>query len=212
MEKHKEEMTLTYGQVRDQTLKLLNQYTVAGRPVEPSYNNQEDYIKRIPALVNDAMMEIATTARKIPAQLRLRDLGCTKMGGQVRYELPEDFYQFVSGSVVTTVEGAVLHTNRFARLGQRTFLVPDTENGDYTLTYYRYPRLLEEEPDEEEQLDNEPETHYAIPFYAAAFLADHDDSFLCALFMNKFEDKLAKMSQGVNARPETVSDVYRFFG
>ena len=57
---------MTYEQVKNQTLKLLNQYSVAGNKVEGSYNNQADYLKRIPELVNDAMVEIATTARKIP--------------------------------------------------------------------------------------------------------------------------------------------------
>ena len=45
---------MTYGQVRDHVLMLLNQYTIAGSAVEPSYNNQQDYLARIPALVSTA--------------------------------------------------------------------------------------------------------------------------------------------------------------
>ena len=62
---------MKYGELRDQVLKLLNQYTVAGYPVAETYNNQADYLKRIPAFANDAMMEIATTTRKIPVTIPL---------------------------------------------------------------------------------------------------------------------------------------------
>ena len=203
---------MNYGQVKDQVLKLLNQYTLAGAKVANSYNNQQDYIERIPALINDAMMEIATTTRKIPAVLELSNLPSVETGVQVRYELPDDFYQFVSGSVVTTKEGAVLHTNCFAVQGKKTLIVPKSESGDYTVEYYRYPVLLADKPDDKDKLDNEPETHFAVPFYVASFLVSHDEPFLCALFSNKYADKLAKMSAGVTTEARVVSDAYQFFG
>ena len=203
---------MNFGQVRDQTLKLLNQYTRAGSPVAGSYNNQQDYLNRIPSLVNDAMMEIATTARKIPTTIRLGDLPREEMGEEVRYELPEDFYQFVSGSVVKTTTGQVLHTNQYTIQGKQYLLVPKEEAGDYHITCYRYPMTLPEHPADNLELDNAPETHYAIPFYVAAYLVDHDDSFLCALFNNKYEDKLAKMGPGVTAEVRPTADAYGFFG
>ena len=203
---------MTYGQVRDQVLKLLNQYTMAGTPVPGSYNNQQDYLNRIPDLVDDAMMEIATTARKIPATLRLKELEGVEEGEQMRYQLPRDFYQLVSGSVVKTHQGHVLHTNQYTLQGKAWLLVPKEEAGDYSFTYYRYPKLLGEHPGDDQELDNTPETHYAVPFYAAAFLVDHDDSFLCALFQNKYQDKLNKMGPGMTAEVGDVEDPYRFFG
>ena len=177
-----------------------------------SYNNQKDYINRIPSLVNDAVMEIATTARKIPSLVRLEELPSRETEREVWYELPDDFYQLVSGSVVTTCEGAVLHTNRYALQGKNYLLVPKEEAGSYSLVYFRYPRLLGENPREEDPLDNEPETHFAVAFYVASYLVAHDDAFLCSLFYNKYEDKLAKMGPGVTAELNGVSDVYHFFG
>lgn len=203
---------MNFGQVRDQVLKLLNQYTRAGSLVAGSYNNQQDYLERIPGLVNDAMMEIATTARKIPMVVRLESLLHEESGDEVRYELPGNFYQLISGSVVKTREGKTLHTNLYAIEGKKYLVTPKEERGDYTITCYRYPNLLGENPEDTDELDNEPETHYAIPFYVAAFLVDHDDSFLCALFNNKYEDKLAKMGPGVTAEVRSVGDVYGFFG
>lgn len=201
---------MTYGQVRDHVLMLLNQYTIAGSAVEPSYNNQQDYLARIPALVNDAMMEIATTARKLPAVLPLAGLPREEVGEEVRIPLPADFYQLVSGSVARLKNGRTVHTNCCAVQGRQYLLLPRDTAEDCVLTYWRYPNLLPEQPGDAAQLDNLPETHYAIPFYVASFLVSHDDPFLCSLFYNKYEDKLSKMSSGRTAEIAPVADCYGF--
>ena len=203
---------MNYAQVRDQVLKLLNQYTVAGEPVRDTYNNQQDYLNKIPGLVNDAMMEIATTAVKIPATLRLADLPEERENGMVRYELPEDFFQLKSGSVVKAEKGRLLHTGVYTMQGRKCMVMPEEEAGDCCLDYYRYPMLLAEKPDDGDELDNVPETHCAIPFYAAAFLVAHDDPYLCALFNNKYADKLNNMRENLTAQTGPVGDSYRFFG
>lgn len=205
---------MTFEQVQNQVLKLLNQYSVAGALVAPAYNNQQDYLNRVASLANDAVMEIATTARKIPATLDLSTIGSEDAGDWVRYELPEDFYQFKTGdTLLTTDDGHLLHTNRYTISGQKYLLVPKREieeGSSYTITYYRYPRLLSDKPAPTDELDNAPETHYAVPFYVAAFLVIHDDNFLFASFYNKFEDKLAKMSAGLSVEASSVDDVYNF--
>ena len=179
--------------------------------MENTYNNQQDDLNRIPALVNDAVMEIATTARKIPAVLRLEDLERQEEGDQVRYALPEDFYQLISGSIVKTDRGTLLHTNLYTIRGRKYLAVPKEEAGGYALDYYRYPRPLSDKPRDTDELDNEPDTHYAVPFYVAAFLADREDPWLAALFNNKFEDKLAKLGGGRTAEVRPAADAYGFF-
>lgn len=203
---------MTYGQVKKQVLKLLNQYSVAGQPVANSYNNQQDYINRIPGLVNDAMVEIATTARKILVTVPLSELPVEEREGEVLYELPSDFYQLVSGGTLLTREGKTFHTNLYSIRGRKYLAVPKKETGLYSVDYYRYPQLLPDNPSDSQELDNEPETHFAVAFYAAAYLVDHDDLSLCALFNNAYEDKLAKMGAGVSAEIRPVDDVYGFFG
>lgn len=205
---------MTFEQVQNQVLKLLNQYSVAGALVAPAYNNQQDYLNRVANLANDAVMEIATTARKISATLDLSTLESEDAGDWVRYELPEDFYQFKTGdTLLTTDDGRLLHTNLYTISGKKCLLVPKREieeGSSYTITYYRYPKLLSEKPAPTDELDNAPETHYAVPFYVAAFLVIHDDNFLFASFYNKFEDKLAKMSAGLSVEARSVDDVYNF--
>jgi hypothetical protein len=204
---------MTYEQVKNRVLQLLNQYTVAGTHVPSSYNNQQDYLNRIPDLVNDAMMEIATTVRKIPALLHLNiDDEYTEFGDLVQFELPEDFYQFKTGdTLLMTEDGHVFHTNRYAIQGRNYLLIPrrELEKGrTYTLTYYRYP--IPADLTSTDPLDNVPETHEAIPYYVAAFIVIHDDSFLYASFYNKYEDKLSKMSPDISAEVHSVGDVYNF--
>jgi len=210
---------MTYGQVRDQALQLLNQYSVAGENVAVSYNNQEDYLRRIPALVNDAMLEIATTVRRIPVLLTLSldensEAEFEPVGRVMRFTLPEDFYQFKTGdTLVTTEEGHIFHTNRYEIEGRKYLLIPakEFERGrTYTVTYYRYPTLLGTQPADTDTLDNTAETHYAIPFYVAAFLVIHDDAFQFQAFYNKYEDKLAKMGPDVSAEVRGTADAYDF--
>ena len=62
---------MTYKEFQNRVLMLLDRYSVAGTRVAASYSNQEDYLLRIPGLYNDAIIEISTTALKIPAVLTM---------------------------------------------------------------------------------------------------------------------------------------------
>lgn len=203
---------MTYGWVQDQVLKLLNQYSIGGTNVPTTYNNQADFINRIPSLVNDAIMEIATTAKKIPATVELSGLYYDEVGEYKRYRLPQNFYQPQTGSVVLTAEGTRLHTNQYRLEGRDYVLLPKDVRGVCSLAYYRYPALLPESEDSTTlrkiQLDNTEETHMAIPFYVASFLLADSDAFRCSLFYNKYEDKLAKMDAGVSLEIVPVVDAY----
>lgn len=203
---------MNYGQVKTQTLKLMKQYSVAGTEIPVSYNNQADYLTVIPGLVNEAMMEIATTVRKIPVIAQLSTLPSEVVGHRVKYTLPDDFYQFVSGSVLKTLDGHILHTNCFMLQGHKYLFVPADEAGDYEITYYRYPELLPDDPDEDAELDNTPDTHLAIPYYVASKLLMSDDEFQCALCTNTWDDKLRMMQPDVHMEVRHVTDVYGFNG
>jgi hypothetical protein len=202
---------MTYKEVREHVLKLLNQYTSAGTLVPEAYNNQADYLDRIPSFINAAVLEIATTVRKIPEQLDLDILPREDLGEHYRFQLPADFYQFKSGDTVVTEDGRVLHTNQYMMLGQRYLIMPKEEAEDCRVIYYRYPYLPEGKPDDAAVLDNVPETHYAVPFYVAALLVAHDDAFLCSLFMNKYTDKLQNMTPDITAEARATEDAYSFF-
>ena len=199
---------MTYGQVKSYILQLLNQETIAGGTVADNYNCQADYLLRIPHLINDAMTEIATTARKIPAVLDLSEIPPEEFGDRLRYQLPDDFYQFKSGGSLQLADGRVVRTEVVRMQGGRFLLLPRRPAGQVTVEYWRYPHLLSETPDELDELDNEPETHQAVAYYAAAQMASHDNAFLYASLYNKYEDKLEKMSGGVWGDLGGVEDAY----
>ena len=72
----------------------------------------------------------------------------------------------------------------------------------------RKQELEELLPKKLDELDNEPETHQAVAYYAAAQMASHDNAFLYASLYNKYEDKLEKMSGGVWCEYGGVEDAY----
>ena len=49
---------MNYGQVKKASLELIFSESIAGDPIALSYNNQADYVRMIPRLVNDGMMYI----------------------------------------------------------------------------------------------------------------------------------------------------------
>lgn len=217
---------MTYQEVKNQVLKLLNQYTIAGTTVADTYNNQADYIKRIPSLINDAMMELSTTVRKIEARCELTEEGVVDADDsvvgdvavsdhQVVYCLPEDMYQFPSGSVFRYrdgTDGDLQRLSLFMLRGRKCIVLPKRAlKAGGSLIYYRYPVLLPEEDANitaSTELDNVPEVHRAIPYYVAGTLALHDDPFLASTLMNAYEDKLAKMQPEITAETGPVRDVY----
>ena len=201
---------MTYKEFQNRVLMLLDRYSVAGTRVAASYSNQEDYLLRIPGLYNDAIMEISTTALKIPAVLTLTAAEGEALGSLLRFSLPSDFFQFRTGDTFLVAEdGTQLHTNIYGLQGRKYLTVPAAELGDVgalAVTYYRYPTLLPEKPETTAELDGLPEAQDAATFYAAAFLSIHDDPFLYQALYNKYEDKLSKLGPGISAEVQWIGD------
>ncbi len=65
---------MTYGWAREFALELIDQATIAGSPVPATYNNQADYLRKIPRLLDDAAVIAATTSHKIRAVAALGSL------------------------------------------------------------------------------------------------------------------------------------------
>lgn len=198
---------MTYGQVRDRVLMLLDRYSVDGSRVDPAYNGQEDLLARIPGLVNDAVAEMAAI-RPIWAQVRLDSLERREEDGMARVRLPGDV-QRLSAGCVGRADREGWHTLDAVVLpGGRELLIPGEQVGGAVVCYQRRPALLPPAPGEEQELDNDPATHAAAAYYAAAMLAAGEDSFLCSLLYNKYEDRLERLRTAAGSRREQVEDVY----
>lgn len=130
---------MTYKQIRDDTLRLLGRYSTAGAVIDESYNNQADYLDRIPSLVDDAQMLIATTVRPIPELYPLQLWLGKKQDGWLHFQLPEDFYRLSGRGLAVVRDGEFSRSHEFHLLGGTGLLVPEGLFGTVTLEYFRYP-------------------------------------------------------------------------
>lgn len=199
---------MNYGQVKRRALALAQQYSIAGVPVKESYNNQADALLKLPDLVNDAQLLIATTARPIPAAAALETLDRERQGSGVLYWAPYDLWQ-VRGSGVLDLTGAQpRRLPVLAWLGERQFLLEEGVPDGAVLEYYRYPHSLGDTPGDDAPLDNVPEAQAAVAFYAAAQLVREDDANAYAVLYNEFETRLGRLTAPVTTEPVGAEDAY----
>ena len=88
---------MLYSEIKRETLGHINQYSMAGSPVAASYNNQADYLNRIPILINEGVLNVRTLVKPEPVVWPL-ETG-EDYGDMIRYELPEDFWTLKTGGV-----------------------------------------------------------------------------------------------------------------
>ncbi len=197
---------MTYGDLKREVLSHINQYTMAGTVVAPSYNNQADYLNRIPVLINEALVNIRTLVKPEPVVLPLMD--GEAYGGMMRHQLPKDFWSLRTGGVTVIREGRFRHTNQYRLQGKDFILVPD--GGDYTVEYYRYPIQLplDNRLTDDYEIAEDPEVLQTASYYAAAYLVLQEDEFAYASLYNDYESRLGRISPGITAEVRSVEDVY----
>lgn len=195
---------MTYGQVKRAALRLMNASTVAGSEIPLSYNGQADLVKALPSLVDDAVMQIATTVKRIPAAAPLSGLERTENG---LYLLPEDCWRMQGGGLLQPETG--LRFQNYRLLG-RQLLLQDAPAGLW-LEYWRYPHTVGSEPGDDAPLDNTPDTHTALPYFAASQLLLYDDPYRYAALHNEWESRLQRLGEAVSAGKEPIGDAYAGF-
>ena len=198
---------MTYGQMRDRILMLLNQYSIAGGKIRVTYNNQADYLARVPGAVNEALVYLATTARRLRSVRKLEE--AERTGAWRVFVLPEDCWQVCSGGVFRLgADGSAERTNGFRLLGEDRLAVAGAADGAWMLEYFRYPVLLREKPEDGDLVDCPPECVGAAACYAAAQLAALDDANLQAALYNEFENRLSRLGELPVANREEIGNVY----
>lgn len=208
----------TYAEIRRAVLELINQSTIAGEDVALTYNNQADYVRRIPNLINQAVMKIRTTT--LPER-RIAELsGGTRRDGGTAWSLPDDCRALVSGGVLRMTPKGQVRTNLYRLLG-RTLLVLEpwppsdrerrgAERSGVLIEYFAYPVQLPQDPDDDYPFEETPEVVQAAEYYAAAMLVMMEDQFSYATLMNEYESRLASMVPPLTAEIRPVEDVYGF--
>ena len=186
---------LDYKEAQSTVLKLIDRYSVAGNPMALSYNNQADFVARIPPLIDDAMGIHASTVRKIPCTVRLSTLPCETVENTAFYTLPEDCVRVCPPAV----EGAWLPDEGHIAL--------PCGAGEY-LTYYRRPQPLGENPEPRQLLDGTEEMQRSALYYAAACLMLHEDDFAYKMLLQEWERHLSRLATLTRAEVGCVQNVY----
>ena len=200
---------MNYKWARDYILELINQYSIAGAVTPESYNNQADYLARIPKLLNDAQIYVATTVGKIRAVEELENLSCDDNGKWLVYTMPGDFWQLCSGGLIRYDEDNELERcNLYHAIGANQIAVSKSVSGNMSAEYYRLPRPLSENPADDEPLDNTIPAQMALPYYVAAHLVMYDNSYAYQALMNEFETRLARLAESPTIIYGTVADTY----
>lgn len=211
-------MIMNYGEAKRRTLQLVFSESLGGAEIPMTYNNQADYVKAIPGLINDCQVYLATTVKKIPETCALSSLEQKDMGVATLYTLPEDCWRMMNGGPMwLREEGGDLHYERFHGYkmmnGDRQLLIPkNTPRQDEMLVeYYRYPRQLPQFPSDDTELDNTLDAQTVIPYYAAAQLVMYDDAFRYSALWNGFETRLGRLSAPVTTEYAPLEDAYGGF-
>ena len=173
----KEVTALKYSDIKREVLSHINQYTMAGSQVAPSYNNQADYLNRIPILLNEALVNIRTLVKPIPVVMALSH--GERYGGMLRYDLPGDFWRLRSGGVTVIQGGQFRRTNQYRLQGRKYILAPD-DGGSYTVEYDRYPEQLplDNTLTDDYEVEEDPEVIQTATYYASAYLVLQEDDYI----------------------------------
>ena len=205
---------MTYGQIRDAALKLLQQYSLGDQPIPRTYNEQGDDLRRIPELVDDAMWIIASGPRRIHAAKPLERLPERDRGGMMCCSLPQNLMEIVPGGLLVLEEGEPRYESGFVRCDEGHILLPRT-SGEVWLEYYRRPRACcdaiapgQTEPCDQYDLDNTPDAHRAVPYYVAAQLALHKDETMHAALLRQWQELLLRLAPLPQPRRHLIGDVY----
>ena len=215
---------MTVKECMDAALRLLNQYSIAGTIVPPSYNDQQDDLNRMIDLINDAQMQIATTNKTIPAfiEIDVPKIDIKVPTKEIATKMPEDFLA-PKAVLFTPIEKGrrpiiTVEAPYYKWFDNDIILVLNRPAGKYRVEYSRAPYRIDPVKVMQNkgnvlnaELDNTADTHPAIPYYVAAMIAlDQNPKTYYALY-NVWETRLSRMGyRPPHATAQPVVDVYGF--
>ena len=213
---------MNLGECRDLSLNLIQQESIAGTVIPGTYNNQQDYLNKIPGLINAAQLDIATTTKPIPAEITLGEMkagiegsGYEEKNGNYIYTLPSNMWQRRGSGLIVPAPYPEpfrgLRFNRYNRMrmiGNEKLILPEPLPDSTILEYYRYPRELTRNSFDTEDLDNVREAQAAVPYYVAAHVVMYDDAFLYATLQNEYTAKKEALRELAHTEIDVVQDVY----
>lgn len=199
---------MTYGEFKTLVLKHIDQYTVAGEKVPLSYNNQADFVNKIPELTNIVLRMIATTTAPITETISASALAdvMEMPGGWSKITMPKDFWR-IHGSGILLMGGEELEiSGNYRFLTNKEILVKTSEVSSMLIRYDRYPRKVQGV--DAELLDCEDAVADCASFYVGAQLMRTEDPYVYQSMMNEYSSMMAQIATPITAEYVRAKDVY----
>ena len=203
---------MTYGELKTRVLNLIFSYSIAGDPIELSYDNQEDYVNMIPGLLSSAQSYIYQI-KKIRDSIMLRDLTREDLDTAYLYILPDDCINITPGIIIPRGKnfGQVFERRMDYKLfGGDKLLTPKNYPDNAILEYEKRAIPIPADVTDQYELRNTEEINEILPFYIAAFVVMYDDAFRYAALYNEFETRLQRLR--VNAPYVELSETRDVYG
>lgn len=205
---------MTYGELKNRVLQYIFSYSIAGDEIQLSYNNQEDYVKQIPGLLNSAQTYIYQV-KHFEAAVKLSDLAREDFGDSDMYILPDDCLKMKPGLILPQGGGfrpQFVRFNNYKLFGGNKLLVPKGMGDKLLMEYWKRSVPLPENIPDSYVLKNTDEVNELLPFYIAAFVVMYDDAFRYSALYNEFETRLQRLAPNPTYVEENeVFDVYMGF-
>ena len=207
---------MTYGEFKNRVLQLIFSYSIAGDTIELSYNNQVDYIKQIPGLLNSAQTYVYQI-KKFEDSIPMSYLAKEEFDTEDLYFLPDDCLTMKPGLIRPGWDPdgfPFSRYNRYRLFGGNKLLLPkgDAEKYHLILEYNKRGVPLPENVPDSYVLKNTDEVNEILPFYVAAFVVMYDDAFRYSALYNEFETRLGRLQPNQTyVELNTTMDVYNGF-
>lgn len=199
---------LNYLEFKNRVLMLINQYTMAGAEVALSYNNQADYVNKIPSLLDSVQRYLATTTRPIYASQRLDWDTAEEREGFYIFKMPEDFWQLLGRGIPVLRAGEFTMYHNYRWMGRDRMVIPAKDRAEMEVHYYRYPKSVPSTPADDYVLDGEADAQEAAVYYVAANLIMHDNAFAYSALYNEFESRRQQMVEHPQTEYDRIEDIY----
>lgn len=204
---------MDYAQIKRIVLELINQYSIGGSQISPAYNNQSDYIHRIPNLINQAFSDIH---RVVPRRMEFR---ISPRSGEPLdpgshwglWTMPSDCRTMVSGGVtMLDGDGTPVPFPLFRMLnGGRSIAMPvlraEYDKCSFLVEYEAEPEQLPVDPGnaavpaDTYELTEDTDTIQTACVYAAAMLLMLEDEYAYDALHAEYQRRLAAMRPPVTA-------------
>lgn len=189
---------MTYGELKDRVLQLIFSYSLAGTEIPSTYNNQADYINKIPGLLNTAQTYLYQFKR-FETAVAMTSLDKQECGSMDMYTIPANCLRMKPGLIKPgrSPSGHLFERyTDYRRFGGDKILIPHgaAEAMHLIFEYERRVTPVTSDVSDDYILENTDEVNEILPFYIAAQLVQYDDSFRYAALKNEFEDRLSRLA------------------